>query len=623
MELYKSPRKAGSVFASDFVPYQSPYEPSFFPLDDFPGQMFCSWGIFEVVEDADEEVLAKLRDEGWEPWNDTNRKLFSILQLQLAQILIVSGKEEPPREWARTADIQFAADHPVLLTYQATDKNPLDSLSPNRVHGSCALIEDETSIHLYTADQLDEGYADRLAQIRAGMLVVPHNKFLPQNEVWHLAELRRSRWEKTHEAAQQLARLYWDVYQRELHARQKLRNRQLPTPSIADRTRLPLNNAFIGLAQSFGPGMHESAWTRVRRKGVFHLETPNGSRLRVEAENDWERIALENYVWDMLGPEGLKHLLVLLDVYYLQTAGRDQKATATVRLKHLLLRLNKGKKADMPAERAKLMHTILYLARTSTTASEYTDEADARHQSFVKQQELPQKAKHYPPLLVVDPPKSGLDGQIKIPLEVEYHLGKEFFEALFGARKQYLLVPTAQLLEYHAVKERQELLLAYYLSNRLALARGDYSVPFASLLLQSALETRDEMRQGHDRTRDAKRVLLALEHLEQDGLIKRAAHEHIDTVLLMELLTDGCKEGELTPATLARIGPERSHLERLRPKESDLIARRLANIRLLLDERIQAFPLQFSAGPLLQKQSVAEIAEQARRTPPTRREKDG
>jgi hypothetical protein len=428
MELYTSPRAE-----SGFTPYQSPYEPSFFPLDDFPGQMFCSWGIFEVVEDADEEVLAKLRDEGWEPWNDTNRKLFSILQLQLAQILLVSGKEEPPREWARTADIQFAADYPVLLTYQATEKNPLDSLSPNRVHGSCALIEDETSIHLYTADQLDEDYADLLVQIRAGLLVVPRNKFIPQDKVRQLADLRRSHWRQTHEAAQQLAKLYWDVYQRELHARQKLRNRQLPTPTTADRTRLPLNNAFIGLAQSFGPSVSPSAWTRVRRKGALHLETPNGSRLRAEGENDWERIALENYVDGMLKPEGLKHLLVLLDVYYLQTAGRAHEATARVRLKHLLLRLNKGKKADTPAERSKLMHTILYLARTSITASEYTVEADGKHQSFVKQQELPQKAKHYPPLLVVDPLKSGLDGQMKIPLEVEYRLSKEFFEALFLA----------------------------------------------------------------------------------------------------------------------------------------------------------------------------------------------
>jgi hypothetical protein len=185
---------------------------SFFPLDDFPGQVFCTWGIFEVVEDADEEVLARLRADVWEPRNDSTRKLFFVLQL--AQTLIVSEKYHH-RYWARTADIQFAADYPVPLTYQTANEDPLDSLSANRVHGTCALIEDETSIHLYTADQLDEEYAHLLARIRAGMLVVPHNKFIPQNKVQHLANLRRSRWRQTHEAAQQLAKLYWDVYQRE------------------------------------------------------------------------------------------------------------------------------------------------------------------------------------------------------------------------------------------------------------------------------------------------------------------------------------------------------------------------------------------------------------------------
>jgi hypothetical protein len=186
--------------------------------------------------------------------------------------------------------------------------------------------------------------------------------------------------------------------------------------------------------------------------------------------------------------------------------------------------------------------------------------------------------------------------------------------------KQYLVVPTALLLEYHSVREQQELLLAFYLSNRLALARGHYSVPFTSLPLQSALQTQDAMRQGHDRTRDVKRVLLALERLEQDGLIKRAVHEQIDRVLLIELLTKSCKEGELAAATMTRIGAERGHLERSGSKDSDLSAIRLANIRLLLDERIQAFPVQFSAGPLLQKQSAAEIADQSRLTSPSRKE---
>jgi hypothetical protein len=615
MDLYKSTKKEELEGRSNFVPYQSPYEPSFFSLEeDFPGQKFCTWGIFEVVEDANDEVVAKLRADGWAPWDDTSRELFFVLQLQLAQTLIVLEKELP-RYWTRTSDIQFAADYPVLLTYQTTDENPLDSLSPDRVHGTCALIEDETATYLYSSDQLGEECVHLLAQIQAGMLVVPYNQFLPQKEVRDLADLRRSHWRQTHEAAQQLAKLYWDFYQRELNSRQKIRNRQLPAPTTAHRTRLPLNNAFIGLAQSFGPGVHLSTWSKEHLNGALQLETPNGSRLRVEGENDWERTALDNYVGGMLGPEGLKHLLVLLDVYYLQTAGRDHETAARVRLKHLLLRLKKGKKAETPAERSKLMHTILYLARTSITAKEYVDEAGAKHQSFAKQQELPQKAKHYSPLLIVDPLKSGLDGHIKIPLEVEYRLGKEFFEALFGARKQYFVVPTAQLLEYHAVREQHELLLAFYLSNRLALVGGHHYVPFTSLLLHSAIQTQETMRQGHDRTRDVKRVLLALEHLERDGLIKRAEHEHIDTVLLMELLTKSCTEGELAPATHARIQDERNHLEKSRPTDSALFARRLANIRLLLDERIQAFPVHFSSGPLLQKQSAAEKAGQAQRTP--------
>jgi hypothetical protein len=72
MELYKSTRKAKSGFYSDFVAYQSPFEPSFLTLNDFPGQQFCTWGIFELVEDVDEETLDKLRADGWEPWNNTN-----------------------------------------------------------------------------------------------------------------------------------------------------------------------------------------------------------------------------------------------------------------------------------------------------------------------------------------------------------------------------------------------------------------------------------------------------------------------------------------------------------------------------------------------------------------------
>ncbi len=127
MELYT----ASGTADSRFVPYQSPYEPSFFNLDEaFPGENFCTWVIFEIVEDADDELLDGLRAEGWEPWSD-NWEIFSFLQNQLAQTLIIQERGQV-RYWARSDDINFATNYPVFLASRSADKNPLDSLSPER-----------------------------------------------------------------------------------------------------------------------------------------------------------------------------------------------------------------------------------------------------------------------------------------------------------------------------------------------------------------------------------------------------------------------------------------------------------------------------------------------------------
>jgi hypothetical protein len=125
MELYTPSRKLG---LAGFVPHQSPYEPSFFNLPEaFPGENFCTWGIFEVVEDADDGLTDRLRAEGWDPWSD-NLEIFFFLQNQLAQTLIIQEKGGLVRYWARSDDINFATSYPVFLTSRSTDKNPLDSL---------------------------------------------------------------------------------------------------------------------------------------------------------------------------------------------------------------------------------------------------------------------------------------------------------------------------------------------------------------------------------------------------------------------------------------------------------------------------------------------------------------
>jgi hypothetical protein len=310
MELYKSPKKAGSVFSSDFVPYQSPYEPGGSRiLDNFPGQKFCTWGIFEVVEDANEEVLAELRADGWEPRIESTSEQFYLLEQQLGQTLIIYGKYSNGY-WARTTDIQFATDYPVQLTYQTSDENPHDTPSPARRHGAYALIDDGATTRVYTVDQLGEEGPRLCEQIRVGMLIVPSQKVLSQQKVYKLAELRRIRWRETHEAAQQLAKLYWNFYQDELNLRDEIPQRRLHALTSSDRTKLPRTNAFLGLVQSFGPSIRPSTWVRRQLSGDLQLLTPNGSRLRVIGKNDWEWTALYGYVNDMMGPEGLKHVLV-------------------------------------------------------------------------------------------------------------------------------------------------------------------------------------------------------------------------------------------------------------------------------------------------------------------------
>lgn len=124
--------------------------------------------------------------------------------------------------------------------------------------------------------------------------------------------------------------MYWGLYQRELGSGSESEDRQHPAPTATHRTRLPLTSAFEGLVQSFGPGVQQADWSRKHLSGALELTTPNGSRLLVEGENELERAALDACIDQMLGSEGLKYVLALLDEYALQTGGRDSGADAPV-----------------------------------------------------------------------------------------------------------------------------------------------------------------------------------------------------------------------------------------------------------------------------------------------------
>src|SRR5260221_2313390 len=160
-------------------------------------------------------------------------------------------------------------------------------------------------------------------------------------------------------------------------------------------------------------------------------------------------------------------------------------------------------------------------------------------------------------------------------------------------------MPTAFVLSYPAAKEQQELLLAMYLSDMLAWSRQPWRVTFPVLMLQSGLRSEDEMAHGHDRIRDAMRVLLALERLERDGLLLRAGHRDVDTALACELALGNIEPDVLAEATRKRL-TEPPYRTLAASAEPALVReRRRRSLEHLLST---ADSLALSAGPLLREQ---------------------
>jgi len=364
----------------------------------------------------------------------------------------------------------------------------------------------------------------------------------------------------------------------------KTRKEKLPAITSSTQTKLPNTPTFEAFTQSFGPalGVQLSLWGDQDTK--FELLMPNGTTLTIIGNNPLESMALYKFVTTEYGPEGIKFLLLIFDTYYSVTQGRDPNATVTVTARQLLQRLGRGKKADDKKEQQKIMSSFLFLART-----------------FVAKDKGPAK-KRLTPLLHIE----GYDlepdeqGNFEVPTEIEYRLGKHFQETL---QFQHFYVPTARLLGYHSVREHQELLLAIYLCKELATQAGRCSFPFVTLLVQSALLTPEDIKSGINRTRDALRVLYALEHLENDGLIIRQAQKEIDTVLAMDLSLNEMEISEkVSPQTLKRLRKVLpSLLMRIQEDQSTPRAEKRQALQSLLDEE-KNITVSFTIGPILTKQ---------------------
>lgn len=460
-------------------------------------------------------------------------------------------------------------------------------------------------------------------QIRAQLdeLEIAHERYQTMRQARRQlpTEAWLERWAEVKAMAQQLAVAYWEAHQ--AAQRTTTRAQVLPALTSSRRTFVPSSNAPRALMQTFGPGVQPSLWN-AEGGGTIELQTPNNSLVRLDAQDANEHAVLQRYVTGALGPEGLKHLIGILDAYHLQTGGKDQKADARASLRQLVLRIKGEHHADDPAEQKKLMQTILYLARCFITSDETRYSERPRQPLGVQRRTRKyRERKEYSPLLVIERIQFEEDGSIRIPTEVVFHLGADYYELLFGEHAQFFIVPTAQLLSYHPDREQHELVLGMYLCDHITLSAtsGPFQVHFHTMMIQSSLRSPDELASDPHRTRDALRAISALERLERDGIHRREAHLELDTVLAAELTAGNCAEHDLAPATLERLRSSQ-HYTALRKADPALVReyRRKALQQLLRAEHVTA-PIVFRAGPLLREQ--AEKREAQRKTAQERNER--
>lgn len=410
------------------------------------------------------------------------------------------------------------------------------------------------------------------------------------------------RWGEIRAMAQQLAAEYWkfhtDLKAKDLAVQQRETKHHTSMPDInsSQKTPMPSNNRTRAIVESFGPAMQPSLWNN-ETASEQTLATPNGALLRVKGTADYENKALYQYITTMMGPEDIKHMIILVESYLTQTGAKDRKDDARISLRQLLLRMGYSEtQSDDINERRKLAHTVLYLARTWVTASEMAYEEVTKGKGKKRKKQV-----DVSPMLVIEQMKPSEDGGLDVPDEVVYHFGVDFYNSLFGEDAQYFKIPTALILGYHATREQQELCLSYYLSNMVVLSKAGFTVSFRQLIFKSAILGIDTIDHDPHRMRSAIRVIYALERLEKDGLVLRASHEDIDLVLAIDLFADSNTREILAPATIERIERFYQYVRALSP--SELRTKKRVALQTLLASKETTPVITFYPSTLLAEQA--------------------
>jgi hypothetical protein len=294
--------------------------------------------------------------------------------------------------------------------------------------------------------------------------------------------------------------------------------RVAPFPAVTSShsTPLPGTESFLVITGSFGLNVNKQLAGAPEGQG-FDITTPTG-RLRIEGNTNGENSSLQQYVTGELGPEGLKELAGLLDVYILLTQGQDQTKNVEVTAKQVLQRMGKRDHADDRELQTHLLSTALYLSRTFVIGRT-------------------SRKTRISPLLLLESVTTDEFGTIWL----KYHLGEEFFSALFGPKPQLYPLPTPRVIGYHGNKSHYELMLTFFLGNLLARREGRCSLYFVTLCVQSGLITPDKLQPGQkNRMRDALQVVTAITQLESDAFLRCEPHPDLDMINLLETRGNCC-----------------------------------------------------------------------------------
>lgn len=372
-------------------------------------------------------------------------------------------------------------------------------------------------------------------------------------------------------------------------------------------TTLPSNNGLRGILSSFGPGLirGSSLWEHVEDESglgmISVLITPNGARLAIK-ERGMIKKAIDTYLESMIGVEGLKVVLALMATWYEQTQASGPKATATISLRRFLLDMGYDRKqANDEAERRKAYYCILYLSRLTAIAKETRYVPENANKPQGKKIRSVRSIEWTPLFHLKTPVVADENGLPAIPSEFTYGIGESFFAEMFGDDKQYFQLPTADALCYSAKHHTHELCLLFYLSNMVIVAHASFIAYLLTLIFHAGLQREQDFKEDTQRLRFLNSVLMAIEHLEKDGWIKREAQNLIDEILAINVLLGHCKVEELAPATKARIASTYPELGKNTPKE--LKSRKTALLKTLAKGKQGDTQIELTSGHLLEAQA--------------------